>query len=120
MSINSRLKSLFSRNKAVSAAVFCGLAINLTDWIIIAKNEVSANIPIPLHYNAYYGVDYLGDYKKIFVIPAVGLIIIFANIILSFLLAKKCKFASQLLIFIIPFIQILLMVATISIVLFNL
>jgi len=119
MVVNNKFMRVFLRNKAVSAAVFCGLLINGTMWIIISMNRISANIPIPLHYNAYYGVDYLGDYSKIFIMPAVGLVIIFTNTILGFLLAKRCKVASKLLLFIIPLTQALLLVATISIILFN-
>ncbi len=110
---------MFLRNKAVFVAIFCGLLINGAMWIVVAINEISANIPIPLHYNAYYGVDYLGDYRKIFIIPAVGVIIICVDIILGVILSNKCKIASKLLFFIIPFLQILLMIATISIILFN-
>ncbi|TRZ78539.1 hypothetical protein D4R87_00365 [bacterium] len=119
MGVSNTLKKSFLRNKAVFVAIFCGLLINGAMWIVVAINEISANIPIPLHYNAYYGVDYLGDYRKIFIIPAVGLVIITINSILGFLLDSKCKVASKILFFIIPFLQILLMASTISIILFN-
>ena len=118
MSVDHTLQKLL-HNKAVSAAVFCGLLINGAMWIIVSMNRISANIPIPLHYNAYYGVDYLGDYSKIFVMPAAGLVMILANVILGFLITKRCKIASKLLFFIIPLVQILLLVAVISIILFN-
>ncbi len=45
------------------------------------------DIPIVLHYNVDWGVDYFGEFKNIFTLPFVGLVIF----LLNFLLALKVR-----------------------------
>ncbi len=42
-----------------------------------------SNVPIVLHYNVDWGVDYFGEVKNIFLLPAIGLLIFLFNGILA-------------------------------------
>ena len=55
------------------------------------------NIPIVLHYNVDWGVDYLGEVKSIFVLPAAGAIIFLVNGFLALKFWKKNQFLSYFL-----------------------
>lgn len=55
------------------------------------------NIPIVLHYNVDWGVDYLGEVKSIFILPLVGAIIMMINGFLALKFWKKNKFLSYFL-----------------------
>lgn len=73
--------------------LFFSFAINVLNWIIafyiVAKTN--SNLII-LHYNVDFGADLIGEIRKIYTIPILGLIIIFINLILSFAMYKKGKF----------------------------
>ena len=55
------------------------------------------NIPIVLHYNVDWGVDYLGEVKSIFILPLVGGIIMAINGFLALKIWKKNRFLSYFL-----------------------
>lgn len=45
--------------------------------------------PIFLHYNVLFGVDYIGDWWRVFFLPIVGLSILLINTLLGWLLASR-------------------------------
>ncbi len=74
------------------------LGLNLLDWLAayaINKN-VSQNL-IVLHYNIDFGVNLIGDAKRIYLIPLLGLIIILINFILLAVIHRQSKFIVHLL-----------------------
>lgn len=48
-----------------------------------------SNAPVVLHYNVFWGVDYLGETKDLFLLPTVGLFIFLLNGLLSLGLWSK-------------------------------
>lgn len=96
-----------------------GLAINLALWIFLWQMIEPSPYPVILHYNIYFGADYLGNVNQVYTLPGIGLIIILVNSVLAFLFRKKQKTISYLLIGILPLIQIFLFIAGISIVVIN-
>jgi hypothetical protein len=53
--------------------------VNLAMWAYFLTNKIEGNFPIILHYNLFFGVDSVGDYSKVFLLPSVGLFIFFLN-----------------------------------------
>jgi len=85
------------------------IIINLLIWIFLIWQIKPTNEPIPLSYNIYFGIDYLGDWQNIFLGPLIGLIIIFLNYFLAYLIFLKNKFLSYWLIFTSLIIQIFIL-----------
>lgn len=76
------------------------LILNFINWVFAysINKKVSQDL-IYLHYNVNFGVNLIGDVKKIYTIPLLGLIIILINFILLCLIYKykKDKFIIHLL-----------------------
>lgn len=93
-----------------------GFILNLANWIYIASNISPSEQPIPLHYNIYFGIDLIGVWYNMFIIPLSGLVIIILN---SWLLKslKGNKFYKYLVLAVSSLCQVLLLLASIFIIL---
>ena len=98
------------KDKQIMAVLFLSVLLNIFIWIFLIQNQKENVYPIILHYNLFFGVDYLGNYEKVFLIPLSGLIIIIVNSVLGHLLYLKEKLAVYFLIFIVFIIQIFLLI----------
>jgi hypothetical protein len=98
------------KDKQIMSILFLSALLNIFIWIFLLQNQKENAHPVILHYNLFFGVDYLGDYKNIYLIPLSGLIIIIVNSILGHLLYLKEKLASYFLVFIIFIIQVFLLI----------
>lgn len=103
-------KPYWKDKNIVFLSVF-GLLVNICLWIFLLNNKIESDYPVILHYNLFFGVDYLGNYEKIYLIPLTGLIIIFINSILGHIFYTKEKLAAYFLIFNTLIIQIFLLFA---------
>lgn len=109
-------KDLLSRLILISAFV-----LNLISWLFLyfhlplLKNRAD-NSSVILHYNIYLGVDFLGEWYKIFIIPTLGLAILVINFVLSYFLYHKERFLSYFLTGISGLVQIILLLAAIMII----
>ena len=101
----------FWKNKLLSNLIFASLILNGSLWAYFFQNEKESAYPAILHYNIIFGVDYLDEYSKIYLISSAGLIIIFANVILGYILYNKEKLAAYFLIFNALLAQVFLIVA---------
>lgn len=98
------------KDKQIMIIFFLSALLNIFTWIFLFYSQKENNHPIILHYNLFFGVDYLGNYEKIYLIPLAGLAIIIVNSILGHLLYLREKLASYFLIFIVFIIQIFLLI----------
>lgn len=85
--------------------------VNLVMWAYFLTNKMESDFPIILHYNLFFGVDSVGDYSKLFLLPLVGLFIFFLNSILGQYFYKIEKLASYLLAINIFIVQVFLILA---------
>jgi len=108
------------KNKIISGTLVLSFLTNISLWIFLFKNQKSSELPIILHYNLFFGVDCLGEYNEIYLIPIVGVIIIIINTILGYLLYEREKLASYFLAFNIFIVQLFLLFASYLIVEINL
>lgn len=99
--------------------VFIGVA-NLANWAALKIFIQPVDLPIILHYNVYFGVDMLGDWKNLFLLPSVGLILFLTNFFLSiYFYRRKERIASYLLLMAALMIQLSLIVASASVIIIN-
>lgn len=73
----------FFKNNIVKSLLIFSLILNLGLFLFFLFFIKQSDIPIVLHYNVDWGVDYFGEVKNIFILPVVGLIIFLLNGILA-------------------------------------
>ncbi|MBU1148861.1 hypothetical protein KKI23_02100 [Patescibacteria group bacterium] len=66
-----------------------GFLVNLSIWIYIFTQIKPQENPIPLHYNIYFGIDLIGSWYNIYLMPLSGLIILILNYLLARALLDK-------------------------------
>jgi len=96
--------------------------VNFLIWVL--SGYISSTIDaerMALHYNIDFGIDYYGDVEKIYIIPFLGLVIVFVNFFLFAFTAKYKDrvFISHLLFSSSIFCNIILLAASISVYLVN-
>jgi len=109
----------FFKDKIILVLLAVALLLNLAIWAILFIKIKPSPLPIILHYNVYFGVDYLGKYTQAYIIPIIGLLVLIVNMILSCLVYPKSKLSVRILTITAAIAQILLMVSAITIILFN-
>ena len=96
------------------------LILNLINWFMafIINKNVSQDL-IFLHYNVTFGVNLIGDVKRVYIIPLFGLIIIMINFALLLFIHKQSKFIIHLLLITALLVNLFLLAAIISVYLIN-
>ncbi len=101
---------------------FFSLGVNLFIWFFLYSEFYSlrgTGENFPLHYNIYFGIDFIGSWYQIFIMPLVGTFFIFINFILADAIYLKDKITSYFLTGAGAFIQILILLAAYSVVMIN-
>lgn len=122
--LRSKIKDFFAneyfKSRIVIWLLILSFVINLADWLILKIWIKPVDFSIILHYNVYFGVDSIGDYRQVYILPAIG----FFLGIINFFLAKhfydqKERIASYILLLTMLMIQLSLTVAETSVILIN-
>lgn len=87
----------FFKNTTNQLLIGSSLLLNIALFLFFYFFIKQSNIPIVLHYNVDWGVDYFGEVKSIFVLPIVGTIIFLLNGILALKLWGKNRILSYFL-----------------------
>lgn len=96
------------------------IIINIANWLILLVFVKPVDFSVILHYNVYFGVDVIGDWRKIFFLPALGLFLFFLNFYLAIYFYKQEeKVAAYLLMLVSVLAQINLIIACITLTLIN-
>ncbi|MBI5071313.1 hypothetical protein HZB93_00220 [Candidatus Falkowbacteria bacterium] len=98
------------------------LALNLFLWAILYlkfSEFRSIGEVLPLHYNIYFGVDFIGRWYEIFIMPLVGIFFIIINLILADIIYLRDKVTSYFLAGVSAFIQVLLSLAAYAVIMIN-
>lgn len=109
-------KEKFFRNRVILFGLFSGLIINIGVWLYLALKVKSQSDPIFLHYNIYFGVDLIGEWYQIFIMPLTGLIIYFINLYFSYIIYRREKIISYSIISLTAVIQLIILLASFLIV----
>ncbi|RJR31032.1 hypothetical protein C4569_03270 [Candidatus Parcubacteria bacterium] len=103
------LKNFASRIRNI---IILSLLLNLINWVIVYVRFLKGEQQAALHYNIYFGIDYFGEVKNYFILPAVGAVIILINYFLARLIRLKADLPFYFLNFFILFYQAILLGAT--------
>jgi len=99
----------------MSSSLILNIGLFLFFLFFIRQN----NIPIVLHYNVNWGVDYLGEVKNIFILPVAGLFILLLNGFLAINLWGKNKILSYFFTAITLLVQFFLVISGIALYIIN-
>jgi len=122
--LKSEVRSFFAqeffKSHIVVWLIALSLVANVANWIILRVFIKPVDFSIILHYNVYFGVDMLGDWKRVFLLPIIGLIIFFINLFLAiYFYERKERIASYLLLMAVLMIQLSLIIASVSLIIIN-
>ncbi|MFC1644913.1 hypothetical protein ACFL08_02715 [Patescibacteria group bacterium] len=100
----------------LSLSVVVNLAVSAALYFFIGTSGQS----IILHYNAYFGVDLVGSWWQIYLMPVAGFFFIIVNLILaSYFFYKKERIAAHVLMLTVFMVQLGVVIATISAIMIN-
>jgi hypothetical protein len=122
--LRAKIRSFFS-TEFFQSHIVCWMLVlisvaNLANWAALGIFIQPVDLPIIIHYNVYFGVDMLGDWKNLFLMPAVGLFLFLVNCLLSlYFYQRKERIASYLLLIATLMIQLSLIVASVSVIIIN-
>jgi hypothetical protein len=110
----------FFKSQIAVWLLILSLVSNLTNWLILKIFVRPIDLPIILHYNVYFGVDMMGDYKEAYLFPLIGIVLLIINFFLSlYLYEKKERIASYLLLIAALMIQLAFIISSVSVVIIN-
>jgi hypothetical protein len=102
----------YLHNKIINKVLLLGCLLNILMWIYLFMNHVSSAYPVILHYNLFFGVDEVGEYDKIFILPGIGLVLLLINTLLANFFYRIERIAAYLLTFNTFILQALLLLAS--------
>jgi len=108
------------RQKEVKSILVTSAIVNLTMWGYLYAYRIESDYPVILHYNLFFGVDFLGAYNMVFLLPFIGAIIFLLNALLGQFFFKIERLASYILTLNILIVQIFLMISSYLIIKTNL
>lgn len=110
----------FFKSKVILWLIALSLAANIICWAGLWVLIKPVDGSIILHYNVYFGVDMMGNWGLVFIMPSVGLLLFFINFSLSlYFYRQKERIASYILLLTSLMIQLSLLVASASIIIIN-
>lgn len=65
------------------------LLMNALIWLFLLWRLPATTNWIPLHFNTYFGIDWIGPWIQIFIYPVIGFLVIIINLIVNLLVYNK-------------------------------
>lgn len=115
----SFFQSGFFRDFHNRLPLIVSIVINSILWIAIIIKIQGENKPIPLHYSAFYGIEYTDMAYLFLEIPFIGFLLMVLNLFLSWSIYDSEKFLSNLICYATFAVQIVLLIATASVIAIN-
>lgn len=110
----------YFRSSLVQWVLIGSVTVNFADWLSVAFFIRPVDFPIILHYNVYFGVDIIGDWWQVYLMPLIGLLILLANAILGYLFyQRKERIVAHLLMLATFVIQLAISIAVAGLLLMN-
>lgn len=109
------------RDRIVFASATASLALQIITWGLVLSQGFSfrGEPSLPLHYNIYLGIDLIGPWYGLFLLPAIGLVIFGMNYTGIIFLYERKRILSYLLAVGTPPIGLIILVASAFMVLLN-
>jgi len=123
-SVSKFFEDPYREDLAVKINFISSLIINVITWVVLyyklhAFSYLSESGQISLHYNIYFGIDNIGNWYNVFIMPLFGIFIIVFNNILAYTFYSKEKLISYLLIISQTVLQAILLAAAVFVILLN-
>ena len=110
---------LYFRDLWVSVPLLGAILVQIFLWVYLIFNIHSEAGRIFLHYNIIFGVDLVGDWWRIYLLPLAGVSVILLNYFFSLILYSVDKFLARLMSGWVLFFHLFLMIGIILLVRLN-
>ena len=115
----SGAKAYFSQT-FVKVNLTLNLLLNVGLWLFLIWQVEKFSPLIPLHYNIYFGIDLLGPWYQIFLLPILGLAIFLFNLFLGIIFFKpERRLISYFLVGAATLVQLIILLAGLVIAILN-
>ncbi|HOZ36842.1 MAG TPA: hypothetical protein PLR18_03370 [bacterium] len=111
--------SLFLQDKIVKVCLLCSLFLTAIYFFLLYRGIQPQVEPLYLRYSIYFGVDLIGPWWSVFLLPFTGLVIFVINTLLARWLFLKANIISYFLLFTSLAIQFFLAIISVLIILLN-
>lgn len=124
-SLKFKIRSFFNQgflgNNIIRGILIALAVLDIVNWIAIAVFiDSSRSYSVILHYNVYFGVDLIGEWRQAYLAPAVATALTLLNIFLARrFYEKKERIASYILLIASIMIQLSSAIAVASVILIN-
>ena len=96
-----------------------GILVNGAMWLAVWRIVQPTDQPLILHYNVYFGIDAIGDWRSIYLMPGLALVFLLVNAVLSRFFFYKEKFVSYLFALMAFVVQALMAIGLASVLMIN-
>lgn len=110
----------FFKDKFILISLVLSLSLNLLIWVLLYLKIPRNMESVILHYNIYFSIDLIGEWYRVFILPTAGLVILFINSFLSYIIYKQSRLAAYLLAGSILALHFFLLTASLAIIFINL
>lgn len=109
----------FIKDRLIYSALLLSFLLNIAAWLFLFFQIKPKPTPFFLHYTVYFGVDWTGEWYKLFLLPAAGFLILIVNFVLGYFVYKSQKLLSYFLVLSSVFLEILVLVQSVMLVMMN-
>lgn len=81
----------FARSRFLSYGTALALLVNCSSWLFLTGRIAPQEQHIALHYNIYFGIDLVGPWWYLILLPIAGVATLLVNLFLSVILLKREK-----------------------------
>jgi hypothetical protein len=109
----------FWTDPVIFFSIILAILTNIGLWVALFRTVVPTDSSIILHYNIYFGVDAVGNWKSLFFMPFLAAVLLLLNLVLSRFFYYKERLVSYLFAGAALALQLLMAVGVISAILIN-
>ena len=115
----SNLINLYFKDRFIRLNTIFSISANIGLWLLLFWQVRNFSDLIFLHYNIYFGIDLIGDWRQIFLRPVLAAIFLTINLGVGLLVYDKEKILSYFIVGVSSFIQIIFILAAIFVIIIN-
>lgn len=110
----------FGKDRILSTGFVSALLLNGVSWALLIWQTEDLYSLKALHYNIYFGIDWLGPWYQVFIVPLTALVFLAIDYYLSWFYYEQYRLLSYLFAAAGTFVQLLCLIASSLIVWINL
>lgn len=92
----NRLTGAFWKDRFISTTTALSFLVNAGSWFALWKITAPRQEFIPIHYSISIGIDRVGPWTELFLMPAVGTGVLILNTLFAWLATKESRLARVL------------------------